>query len=628
MAPMTATTSATPPARTPASLLLLLALTGCPPAEPPDWCEGPTRLRFDPDGPLSVYPDDHLTEPDPGVATGLRVAIDPQDDTILDDVPEVWRSVFADLDTLDGWGTTGATVLRFDGPVDPASITPQTVRMVAFGPDGVEAIPLDLRTGDGDRTVFARPLVALPSASRAATVVTTGATDPAGVCLSPPDLLRDPLTPGGADPFAARFAEALAALELQPAEVAALTVFTTQSTTAQSVQVAADVAARDYAVEPATCQALDGGRWRCDATVRVFDYRDEQGHVPLDFDAEPQGDYLMPISVWYPGAPADGPYPVAIGGHGLNSTRFEVGGWAAALAPSGIAVVGNPAVSHGEHPRRDTSVSSLIELVRFFGLGPGAFVLDPIRLRDNFRQSAWDRLQVAQAIAANPDLDGDGAGDFLVERLGYVGASLGGMVGTECVALSDLFAGAALPVAGGRFEDIVTFGEQFAPLLDGYVPDGASRDDLVRLFPLFQAIADAGDPMTWGRALVRDPVRTGPAPQLLLQYAWLDDTVNNVANANHAQSIGVPLVGREVWPMPVLERLAGPVQGNLPGGGTGAVQLIDDATNTGNPGVDPTPTSHGSMPFSYEVQRELVPFLVDVLRGRPATLDDPYRPVE
>jgi hypothetical protein len=604
-------------------LVLPLFLLGCPAAEPIPFCEGPNQVRFGLDS-FELWPDDRWTiEAD--TPTGRRLDIDPESDAVAG-FPLEWRSLFSDLSTLDGWGINAAAVLQFPRAVDPPSVE-GAVRLIAEGPAGWEAIPTELRFAEFDRTVYVRPRVPLPFAASAALVVTVDATDADGTCLSPPPPLRELLTPSE-DPLGLRYAAALELLGLAPEDVAAMTVFTTQSVRPDSQAVAQDVAGRTYAPEPGACAELGDGRWRCDSAVELQDYRDAEGHVAPDFDGTPVSTYRMPFSVWYPGAPADGPYPVVLSGHGLNSDRFESDRWSRALRDLGVAVVGNPAIAHGEHPLRGNDGGDLVGLLRFFGLGPGSFVLDPLRLRDNFRQSAWDRLQIAEAMTANPDLDGDGVGEFLPPPFGYAGASLGAMMGTELTALSPHIDGAALSVGGGRFEDIVLYGDPWSALLAAYVPPDYQQADLERSFELFQTLADAGDPMSWGRAFAAQPAKDGPAPQVLLQFAHLDDTVNNVANSNHGQAFGVPLLGREIWPMPAIEHAEGPLSGNLPGGGSGAVQLFDTRTDASSPGQNPQPATHGNLPHSYEAQRDVHELLRAVFDERPAVFDDPDRPAE
>ena len=68
------------------------------------------------------------------------------------------------------------------------------------------------------------------------------------------------------------------------------------------------------------------------------------------------------------------------------------------------------------------------------------------------------------------DVDGDGAPDIDVDRIAYLGASLGGIMGAELLALSPHVRAAVLTVAGGRLASILQDGNQFSIVLDFVVP--------------------------------------------------------------------------------------------------------------------------------------------------------------
>jgi hypothetical protein len=619
--------------RTPLLLLALpLALAGCEgdlPAdvEPPPFCDaGRTVGLYDPspEAGLTTFPDDHWTREDGSTRTGLRVDWRADEGT-LDAYPPQWQQLALELETLDGFGTTAGIVFRFAGVLDPASVTQDSVALVALEESGPVAHTVDIEVFAFPNTVILRPHVPLAPGVRVAAAL-LDVTGDDGQCVVPSASLQDLLTPGSEAPMAARFAEGLDLLGAAPEDVAAMTVFTTQSTVWQALDVAEDVADRDVALTgPMDCSELDDGRWRCEGALEVGDYRGADGVVPSPFTAEPQSTYALPVSVWLPGPLADGPYPVAVAGHGLAGGRNEGNQWSReGLAPIGFAVVSVDAVDHGDHPLRVTEGSMLTRILGFFGIGSAPYVVQGLKMRDNFRQSAWDRIQVHEAIQRGLDLDGDGTVDLDGQTTIVAGASLGGMMGTQVLAMSDEWDGGLLQIAGGRLSSVVTGSELFGDLVYALAPPGWTEEDVDRLMPVWQTVADGGDPMAFGRHLVRQRL-VGDAeatPQLLLQYAQGDEIVNNVANRNHAQAIGLPLLGRELWPHEALEVLAGPVSGNLPGGATGGAQLFDVIRR--QPDGEPEDASHVDTPMSVEARSGWQPFFQAIYDGEAAELGDPY----
>ena len=113
-------------------------------------------------------------------------------------------------------------------------------------------------------------------------------------------------------------------------------------------------------------------------------------------------------------------------------------------------------------------------------------------------------------------------------------------------------------------------------------------------------------------------------PQLLVQYAFEDEVVSNVTNRNHAHALGLPLVGRELFPMEELEQVPGPLQGNLANGGTGGVQVFDLGRPQNNPDAPASPVSHAGVLRTYESWSVWRPFLAAGLAGDAGIIVDPY----
>jgi hypothetical protein len=182
--------------------------------------------------------------------------------------------------------------------------------------------------------------------------------------------------------------------------------------------------------------------------------------------------------------PAAG-YPVVIFGHGFGDSRF--GGPTAVsptLARAGLATIAINAVGHGHGPfstvtftdRAGKSVT-LPTLGRSVDLdndgviepNEGCNVIVPVAygLRDCFRQTAVDLMQLVRVIRQGLDLDGDGAPDLDASRIYYAGDSLGAMYGPVFTALEPSVRAAAFTVGGGSITEVA----RISPAYRGFTND-------------------------------------------------------------------------------------------------------------------------------------------------------------
>lgn len=601
-------------------LLLLLACgpaaddpaddTGAPPVA---FCASETHFLWDLEGALNVFPDDHRTI-DAYTSTGLRVHLDTADNPFLSEYPQGFVEIFDDLSTLDGWGLSSALWFQADG-VLPA--LPE-VRVYAAGQEW----PVQLSTTDEGKTLMALPLWPLPEATEVAAVVLTDPSAPD--CLAPAQHTRDLLDPSVAAPpeQAGRYQAALAAMGIAPEQVAAMTVFTTQSATAFSRAVAADVSRRDYSFVAGGC--TDQGAWRrCDGVVTVQDYRAADHIVPPDSSGTPYDSYDLPTRVWLPptGTP---PYPVVVCGHGLGGNRGQCDTMARIGAPEGIAVVAVDAVEHGDHPGRTDADLSILDDLMILAISVNPPGLDARRLRDNFRQSAWDKLQVVRAIEAGADVDGDGAIDLDAAHLGYVGVSLGAIMGPEPMALTDAFDGGVLIVGGGRISSIISDSPTFGVLVDLMRPPETTDGDVDRFFPVLQTVIDAGDPIVYAPHLVGDRLAGDAAPSVLSVMAFEDQIVPNSTNEALSRALRLPGVGSEEWAVPGLTFGPGPVSANLASGATGGV--VEFAYVQDQEGGEWVAAEHDNLHDSATGTALMLPFLRPLLAGEPPVIPEPERP--
>lgn len=606
------------------------------------FCGGGTEARYDPIAGtgLDSFPDDAWTRADPTTGTGLRLDVH-QGTPWLGWLPGSFQSVFLDLVALDGFGVNADLFVRFAGPVAmPGSGTatavdgPLPVELWALPADGdAERIPYEARRTDDGATLVIAPMRPLRAKTRHALIVRASLGDAAGDCLRPSPFGRallerrlDPLVPAAAhDHYAAlaqRWQAALDAAGIDAAAVAAVRVFTTQSTVDDSVAIAADIRSRDVAwIEP-SCTEPAGKKWRlCEVSFDAWDYRDGfhiEGRVGKTLRRHT-------ARVWLP-KEGSGPFPTIVFGHGLTGARAQGDKLADFAAPVGFAAIAIDAVYHGAHPAG--SAKSLGGVLGFFGIDPAKLSFDFLRLRDNFRQSTYEKLQLIEAIRRHPDFDGDGKNDFDPSALGYLGVSLGGLMGPELLALSPDLRVGVLSVPGAKVTSIIQSSEQFAPIIQAFKPAGSSDGDVERFFCVLQAIVDPGDGGSYAPHVLRDRLAGAGAgaPHLLIQMAIDDDIVPNVATRALIRALDIPVVGTVLQPVGlVAEGVALPSSANVevaPGQKVtvGAFQFDRLRDKKGD---KVQKADHSGTPASYEAMTQDLHF-VSQWRDGKAEIVDPY----
>ncbi len=589
---------------------------------PPAWCESATAHRYDPVAgtELDMFPDPLLTRADESSPTGRR--IDLQGAVWLESIPDLLLPAFETMETLSGFGTSAGVILRFDAaladlPQDAeTSLASESIRFYDLSTSPPTRVPYEAVPLDEGTTLLLWPMRPLSRGARHAVVVTRDAATASGECVSPAPALRDLLV-GAVESEPATwahegYAELLAQADLRPDDVGAATVFTTHDDLTLTLDLADSLHAEvpAWTSEP-TCEA-DGASIRCVRTYGSRDHRTPEGYVDL---TTPGTAWDVPVTTWYP-AEGDGPWPTLVFGHGINSSRGEAGSLARRVAPLGFAVVATDAMQHGDHPSTANNDGSLAAL-QFLGIDIEALALDVLGLRGNFDQTAVDRALLVDLLVEDGDLDGDGVRDVDATRLGYVGISLGGMLGPSLLALAPDLDAAVLFVAGGRLMTFVTDTAQvaaFEPLIISLV---GSRELFDRLVPVVQSVVDPADPATWA-ATLRE--RDAP-PHVLLPVSVWDDTVPPATGRALARALALPHAGTIIHPVDLLEVAPSlPFAANEDGGRTTAYFQYDRVT-TGD-GV--VASSHNNTPFSPEAWAQAERFLTSWAAGEQPQVIDPY----
>lgn len=612
--------------------------TGEPPAT---FCEGATALVYDPLAQrLDAYPDDVFTVDDDG-PTGVRVDMRPGENIMLNEASMPFAPLFEDASTLDGFGTTSGLYFQFAGPLDPDSLPPALhgspsaedgLVLVDLDADPIAFVPFEWTLvaedpGEPLTTLVVDPLVPLEPARHYGLALTTAVLAEDGDCVAPSPAMRALLEGSASEPELARiqpriagFVDALASAGTidDVVDVSAAIVFTTQRTFDDSSAIATEIRESDppafTSAGECTGMMPPGDFVVCNGTLDVLDYTGEDERVAADASA--QGGYGLPVRVWLP-TTGTAPYPVFVYGHGLAGDRSQGSVLAEFAAPIGYAVVAVDAPKHGDHP--DSGGNAVLE---FFGLQLNLTdPLDALKLRDNFRQGTYDRLQLVRAIAAGLDVDADGDVDLDGADMHYLGVSLGGIMGAELLAFAPEFHTATLVVPGARVANIVQEGEQFAFVITAFA-SMATAGELARFFPLLQGVIDRGDAGAYTRhiAAQRLPGFDESTPQVLVQIVQNDDTVPNSANGFFARGLGAPLVGDELWPIGVVAHEPElPTSGNRDAEHTWGVFEFDVLDAEG------TAATHSDVGRSEVAQVQIVEFLQSWADDGVSTIVDPYR---
>lgn len=608
-------------------LLGLLLAAGCAEqsasAPPLEFCQGPVAFTWDPGAGerLNAFPDDTYTIIDGSTVTGLRVNLTPETAPWLLEQASPAATAYDALNALDGWGTSSALFLRFDGaiaepPSGPGTEQDETLMLVASGPEGWTGVAYEAWRIDEGATLMVRPLRPLSPKTTHALIVTTAYQDEAGGCVAPGSALEETLR--GDDAGGERLREAVTSVGLALDEVSAATIFTTQSVVEVSLDVSQDIAAREYAwLEPPTCTSEEHAR-RCEGRFTAQDYRTD-GVID---SAEPVTSWELQVSVWLP-LEGEGPFPVLLFGHGLNDNRQKGGSIIERFKDLNVAVVAVDALHHGDHPSAEEN-GSVLAFFDFFAIDAESVSIKPLELRDNLRQSNYDRLQLIRLLELQADLDGDGADDVDMSRLAYVGTSLGAIMGSELLALSGRFDAAILEVGGARFTSIVENGADYEVLYLVFEEVLGAPDETVRMLPVIQAAVDGGDPVNYAPYVLRDriDIHGGAPPHLWMNSALGDTTVARQSAQCLARALQCPILVEDRFEDGTLPIVDAPLRGNLGEGQlTAAFTQMDRVTLSDGTVVLANHENGSSCAETVSAERR---FLSTWLSDGVPEIEDPY----
>lgn len=547
------------------------------------------------------FPSDAFTVEDPTTFTGRRVSVDFSQDPEVHASSAMIRHSQQFLNQLDGFGTSAGGWIRFSEDVDRSSVVDSENAFIGFF-DGDTPTILDTEArGDRDMIAF-RPDYPIPPNREAFFFTTSGITTTEGELFAATADFQA-IVKGERGDAASDYerrvqetAERLVAAEIinDVDELTALSVFTTQSIFETDREIAEQIRAFVPTVIPrdTPCEDLpqDNVR-RCYFDLEVRNFTGDDG-VIADDAATMDDTYVIQVTAFLPrleDAPYDidveDGYPVAVFGHGLTSRPTQGVQVAKYTAPHGIATIGTDSPQHGEHPqRRNLEGEALDIFFDLFGVEvTGATVLINLHaLRDGWRQSAFDKLAVIEAIKNGIDVDGDGTIDLDASRISYLGASLGAMQGSELLALTHDVDLALFTVGGARITDLIRHSTLFGLLKPMIFPQ-MSQAVTLRTLIVMQMALERGDGINWAPHVMQNRLEGEKIPDFAMHVSIPDAIVPPETGINLTRALGLPIIGTPIMPARGIAIDEAPVKNNHASGRTAGVLQMDWMHRDGNP---------------------------------------------
>ena len=467
-------------------------------------------------GPL--FPTNLQTVPDATQVTGLHVALPtPNCSTNPSDCLDV-----ASLNQLDGFNIQPRLTIPFSGPIDVSTATSSTIFLV--GPSGHKVGINQLVWSPQSNTLYAESDEQLAQDTTYLLVVTRGVHDANGDSLDATTFRHDLNFGQTKDAAAKAYRKALLdALPMAmaggagPDDIAAASLFTTQSITATSRAIRATLpgssvnfnlgthgertvfsaattpvitVSRQTGVStfapPSPMFAPSSPLWAGIGTVAFGtysspDYETAQGVIPaVGTKGLPpvQSTSQLEFTLWEPaGTPPAGGWPTVIFGHGFTDTKdgapIAVAG---TFARNGLATIAINVVGHGGGPNGFYTAQTFSGPVT---LADGGRAVDQngdgtydstegvnaigaanelVGNRDGLRQTTIDLMQLVKVLQG-------GVLDLSTSRIYYAGQSFGGIYGVQLLGLEPNIRAGVPNVPGGPINEIARLSPSFRPLV-------------------------------------------------------------------------------------------------------------------------------------------------------------------
>jgi hypothetical protein len=468
-----------------------------------------------------LFPSNQYTTPDSTQITGLRVDLpQPNCATHASDCADI-----AVLDTLDGFNIQPRISIPFSGPIDLSTVTSSNIFLV--GPGG-HVVGINQAVWEpAVNTLHVESNDQLSQDTTYLLVVSRGVHDASGQPLEATTFQHDLNFGQTKDPAAKAYRKALIdalpmamAGGVTPDNIAAVSLFTTQSITAVSEKIRAQLpggsasftlgTAGQRTVFPiSSLVAIQLHRQNGTSTFDssfVYAAGSSLASLLSGVGTIAYGSYASPnyetraavippvgtktgvpavqsvnnieFSLWEPsGQTPPGGWPTAIFGHGFTDSKdgapLAVAG---TLARSGIATIAINVVGHGGGSAGTyTAIPATGAPVTLpsggraidqdgngtFDTTEGVSAIGARSLignRDGLRQTTIDLMQLVKVLKGGVDVNGDGTPDLSTSRIYYAGQSFGGIYGVQLLGLEPDIRAGVPNVAGGSIIEVARLG--------------------------------------------------------------------------------------------------------------------------------------------------------------------------
>ena len=618
------------------------------------------------------FPSNLYTVDDDTQITGMRVNLaKPDCATHPSDCADVDV-----LNTLDGFNIQPRITIPFSRPIDLATVSSSTIFLV--GPQdhvvGINQAVWDPLTN----TLHAESDEQLAQDTTYLLVVTRDVRGADGEPLEETDFRHDLNFGQTKDRHTKAYRKALLdALPMaraggaRPSDIAAASLFTTQSIDAISRQIRSQLTvgpasfnlgvAGERTVFPLSSVAAV--QWRRQTGTATFstsflptpalslfpgsvgtiafgsyespNYETAAGVIPAtptkDGTPVPQTTGHIQFALFVPAGPTPaGGWPTAIFGHGFGDTKNGAP-WAVAssLAHAGVATIAIDVVGHGGGALGTYTVLRTAGAPVTLSSGgrgidqDGNGTIDStegvnavgaqslIGSRDGLRQTTIDLMQLVRVLEGGIDVDGDGSADLSGFRIYYVGQSFGGIYGVQLLGLEPDIRAGVPNVPGGPVVEIARLSTSFRPLV------GISL--ITRVPSLYNAVPNASFTSFVENIPLRDlPLLVDTVPGASAIQAFIDNTEWAQQSANpaaYAPLITAPVIvqfarGDKTVPNPTATAIlrAGALASR-------ATLFRNDLAFAANPAVNKNPhtfltniTGPGA-PYALAAQQQIATFL-------------------
>lgn len=286
----------------------------------------------------------------------------------------------------------------------------------------------------------------------------------------------------------------------------------------------------------------------------------------------PKSERPVPFVALFPDATAfPGPRPCIIFQHGITRTKNDVFAIASTACSAGFGIIAIDLPLHGSLDPTGPGVNPANVTQNFVAPSPGggsSFInlASPRTQRDNGRQSAVDLYYLAQAIVSGQtNMDGQPGPEFAPLPPGFIGTSLGAMVGIGWSATDASSRIGLFNVPGGRVSNLLINSNTFGPTIGA----GLQQQGIVngtaawqQFWLIYQTVVDDSDPFNYGQHLLSGALKGNSPTASLMQYYIGDQVVPNVASEDLARSIAAPQVAPVQQRLSLLEEVTAPFRGS------------------------------------------------------------------